>query len=268
WVAPRGIVAAAVASVFALRLKERGVEAANRLVPVTLIVILLTVTVYGLTAPWVARRLGVAEAFPQGILFAGAASWVRKLALLLQREGIRVMLVDTNRAHIREARMAGLPTYAGSVLGEFTLDRIDFGGLGRLLAVTPNDWVNILAVRRFERIFGRKECYQLPPHHETDKPGARYAHLHGRLAFGERCHAALLERRLREGFVFKATPLTETFDFETFRARYGPDTIVLFRRDGDGRLHVVTADEELRPQPGETLISLLREPEASNDSAP
>jgi NhaP-type Na+/H+ or K+/H+ antiporter len=62
WMAPRGIVAAATASTFAAILNGRGIAGAQRILPVTFLVIVATVTWYGLTAPPVARRLGVTEA--------------------------------------------------------------------------------------------------------------------------------------------------------------------------------------------------------------
>ena len=61
WMAPRGIVAASVASVFALELEDRGVPGAADLVPVTFIVIVATTALYGLSARPVARLLGVAD---------------------------------------------------------------------------------------------------------------------------------------------------------------------------------------------------------------
>ena len=61
WMAPRGIVAAATASTFGSTLVEHGVGGAQRILPVTFVVIVATVTWYGLTAPPVARRLGVTE---------------------------------------------------------------------------------------------------------------------------------------------------------------------------------------------------------------
>ncbi len=59
WMGPRGIVAAATASVFALDLERAGVDGADRLVPVTFVVILGTVLVASLTVVPVARLLGV-----------------------------------------------------------------------------------------------------------------------------------------------------------------------------------------------------------------
>ncbi|MCH5377521.1 MAG: sodium:proton antiporter, partial [Planctomycetes bacterium] len=77
FLAPRGIVAAAVSSVFALKLGAsitmNGDSAdmlaqAERLVPVTFLVIVSTVACYGLLAGRLARMLGLADPDPQGIL--------------------------------------------------------------------------------------------------------------------------------------------------------------------------------------------------------
>jgi len=70
WVAPRGIVSAAVASLFALQLEEAGVEGGGPLKGLVFLTILLTVGIQGATAPWLARRLELslpeAEATAQG----------------------------------------------------------------------------------------------------------------------------------------------------------------------------------------------------------
>lgn len=59
WVAPRGIVSAAVASLFALQLEEAGIEGGGPLKGLVFLTILITVGVQGATAPWLARRLGL-----------------------------------------------------------------------------------------------------------------------------------------------------------------------------------------------------------------
>lgn len=61
WMAPRGIVAAATASVFGVGLEDLGFAGASRLVPATFLVILFTVAVYGLTGRPVARVLGLSS---------------------------------------------------------------------------------------------------------------------------------------------------------------------------------------------------------------
>ena len=72
WMAPRGIVAASVASVFALELASVDRSPARGLVPITFLVIVSTVAVYGLTAGWLAIRLGLIHPNPQGVLLVGA----------------------------------------------------------------------------------------------------------------------------------------------------------------------------------------------------
>jgi len=258
--APRGIVAAAVASVFALRLEEVGYGQAHLLVPITFTVIVGTVAVYGLASPFVARRLGVADPSPQGILFVGGDGWVRALAGTLHAKGYRVLVVDSNRDHTAAARMAGLPTFTGSVLADYALDEIDLGGIGRLFAVTPNEWVNVLAVQRFRRIFGQAECYQLPPPAASSKARSAHRHLHGRWLFGPDVTGVVLEARFASGATIKATPLSEEFGFEDFRLLYGPAAVLMLVLNEEGRLTVVTAGTSPEPEPGETAIALVREP--------
>jgi NhaP-type Na+/H+ or K+/H+ antiporter len=62
WIAPRGIVTAAVASLFALRVEEMGMEGAGALKGLVFLTILLTVVVQGFSAPWLARRLELTQA--------------------------------------------------------------------------------------------------------------------------------------------------------------------------------------------------------------
>src|SRR5215475_3462396 len=59
WMAPRGIVAAATATTFSAGLVAKGLGGAAKILPVTFLVIVATVVLYGLTAAPVARRLGV-----------------------------------------------------------------------------------------------------------------------------------------------------------------------------------------------------------------
>ena len=264
--APRGIVAAAVSSVFALRLEQIGYETARLLVPITFIVIIGTVGVYGIAAPMIARRLGVADANPQGILFVGAQPWVRTLAQTLKDKGVRVLLVDTNRINTAAARMAGIPTFTGSVLADHALDSMDLGGIGRLLAVTPNEWVNVLAVQRFARIFGRNECYQIETQRENKARPTGHKYLRGRVLFQPDADYIGLQTRLSAGATFKATPLSESFDFNAFRARYGDTAVPMFLIGDEGRLTVITADRDAKPKPGSTLVSLARDlSEAASD---
>lgn len=258
WMAPRGIVAAAISSIFALRLVEVGYPKAELLVPITFMVIMFTVTIYGLTASPLARRLKVASPNPQGVLVVGAHSWSRAIASALQAEGYPVLVVDDSWANVSAARMAGLPTFYASILSQYALDEIELGGIGRLVALTSDDEFNSLAALQFIDVFGRAEVYQLPPKGEEKGPRETVSlHLQGRLLFGQGIGYTYLASRFARGAVIKTTKLTQEFDYDAFRKLYGEEAIPLFTIAQNGNLVVFTKDSPPTPRPGQTLISLV-----------
>jgi NhaP-type Na+/H+ or K+/H+ antiporter len=266
-VAPRGIVAAAVSSIFAFELLERGFAGADRLAPLTFLVIVATVTVYGLSAAPIARALKVAQPDPQGVLFVGAHPWARAIASELAKEGIPVRLVDTNYYNISEARMAGLPVHFGNVLAEGTLDNLDLHGIGRLLALTSNSEVNSLAAVTFSKVFGHDNVYQLAPEGYASKGDTVLPrHLRGRFLFHPDATYWNLTARFDARAVVKTSRLTETFDYQTFGERYRR-AIPLFLLDPSGRLAVLTATEPAKPAPGQRLVAVVDRPESADPGA-
>lgn len=258
WMAPRGIVAAAVASVFALRLAQTNHAGAEKVVPIVFLVIVATVAIYGLTARPVARLLGVAREEAQGILFMGASAWVRAAAAAVQAEGLRVLLVDTNADNIRLARMQGLPVYHGSILAERALEELDLTGIGRLLAVTPNDEANALAAVSFSRLWGRAGVYQTRPQSKSADPllAGIPRHLRGQFLFSPTATCASIAGAFDSGASIKRTPLTRTFDYKAFVDHYGSGALPMFVVRG-GELGVLDAEGSDVPQPGQVLISLI-----------
>src|SRR5699024_6910601 len=180
--APRGVVAAAVTSIFALgfaqaagALADRAqgttgegrdallaqardlaglADEASRMVPLVFLVIVATVTIYGIGVNRFAERLRLASANPQGVLFVGVASWVVDAAVLLREAQIPVLIVARNSAPLAPARRAGLATVTANILSEFAVKDLDVAGMGYFVACTPEDEVNATAAREFARIFG------------------------------------------------------------------------------------------------------------------
>ncbi|HEX3869411.1 MAG TPA: cation:proton antiporter, partial [Pirellulales bacterium] len=257
WMAPRGIVAASVASLFALRLREANYERSDELVPVVFTVIVGTVLVYGLTASWLSRRLAISVTRP-GFLIAGANPIAQAIAAALQAEGQDVLLVESRFDLVGKTRLLGLPVLYGSVLSQFVQEQIELTGIGRLLAMTPNEEVNSLAAMRFARIFGQEQVFQLSP---DDGHGGRKEkvamELQGRPLFGEGVTFAELESRLEAGHVIKRTAITETFKFEDFKSLYGEAALPLFRRDEAGNLEPIVTGDPMTILPGQTLLSLV-----------
>ena len=254
WVAPRGIVAAAMASIFTLRLQVEGYAQAGQLVPITFLVIIGCAVVYGLTATPVAHWLGVAQDNPQGVLFIGASPLSRALAAALQAEGIATCLADTNWSNIAAARLRGLRTYYGNVLAANTLDNVNLEGIGRVLALTSNDEANALAALHFAELFGRTEAYQLVP---STSYNETVPHLRGHFLFAENAHYNALSTLLDSGATIKTTRLSAQFDYDAFQAYYQYSALPLFVMTSSGNLLIWTADQPLSPTPGQRIVSLI-----------
>lgn len=258
WMAPRGIVAASVASLFALRLRELNYPGAENLVPVTFTVIVLTVTIYGLTASWLSRRLKLSVPSP-GFLIAGANPVAREIAAALQAEGQDVLMVDSNFDEVQKARLAGLPVLYGSVLSQFVQQKIELTNIGRLLALTSNAEANSLAAMKFARIFGREHVFQLAPEEDDRHRLARVGReLQGRTLFAPGVTFGSLEARLAGGDVLKRSALTTAYTYADYRAFYGETALPLFTGDATGRLEPTVESEPVAPQPDQVLISLVR----------
>jgi CPA1 family monovalent cation:H+ antiporter len=201
--------------------------------------------------------LGLAVRNPQGILFAGAAHWVHPIAKSLLDEGIPVLLVDTNYRNVAAAKMAGLPSRCASIVSEY-MEEIDLGGIGRLLAMTPNDDLNTLATMEFAPYFGRAGVYQLSKGNGTlTKRDAPSPHRPGRYLFARDATYAQLTSRLMMGAQVKKTKITEAFSFADFQQQHGEHALVLFVITESGALQISTSDAVLTPKPGQTIIALV-----------
>ena len=255
WLAPRGIVAAAVASLFSFELQAVYPQQAESLVPLIFLAIVSTVAVYGLTLPPLARYLRLADPDPQGLLFLGAHPWAQQMALLLRDLGVRVLLIDANVKNIELARQHGLPAVAANVLSESEIDQIDLDGIGRFLAMTENDEVNTLASLMFAEMFDSKAVFQLDARHryELEHLGEGPSSLRGRPLFGPRMTYAQLERRFEEGGEIRAVTLTEDIPYEAVQTRYGQNAIPLFVLRGQ-EVHVFAEEGQAVPETGDTLI--------------
>jgi NhaP-type Na+/H+ or K+/H+ antiporter len=261
WIAPRGIVAAAVAALFSLQLQQRGFEQATFLVPMTFIVIIGTVALQSLTARLVATRLGVAEPEPKGFLIVGSNSLARSIAKALSKHDVRVLLADTSWNNVRAAMMDNLPTFYGNVVSEYADRQLDLVGIGQLLALSGVREENALAAMRYRTEFGSANIYSLQVESEkegdtkTGKPPV------GKVAFGADVSFTQLSAMLGEGAEIRSTGLTDEFGFDKYSEKYSHSAVPLFAISPRGKLNVYTAGVELNPTAGWTIVSLVAEPE-------
>ena len=145
WIAPRGVVAGSMASLFALELSAADLPGASFLEAFTFAVIGSTILIQGLTARTVAGVLKVREAEKKGWLIVGAHYFSRKIAEFIARiTGGPCVLVDTNADAIQRARMEGLTAIEGNALSPETVPADLLPAIGNVLALTDNRDLNEL----------------------------------------------------------------------------------------------------------------------------
>jgi NhaP-type Na+/H+ or K+/H+ antiporter len=256
-IAPRGIVAASVAAIFAIRLEEFVSDAAV-LVPVTFLVVVGTISIYGVIAGPIARWVGLAQSNPRGILIAGANEVACAIGDAIGKYDFEVTHVDTDSERISRARLDGREVIRGNILSDQVHDGLELGELGMLLALTPNDEVNVLATHHYGRILGRRNVYQAAPS-ESGKGilGSLPFHLTARILFDPDLTYRQLEDSLAAGAVVRGTTLGDEFDWEAYQARHGSRFRPLFVVSAEGRLSAFTDSSRPSPKNGDTVVSLL-----------
>ncbi|PSQ99594.1 MAG: sodium:proton exchanger [Bacteroidetes bacterium QS_9_68_14] len=271
WLAPRGVVATAVASLFAFRLQEIYPAAADRLAPIIFLMIVGTVAVYGLTLAPVARGLQLAQPNPQGVLIVGAHDWARTIAKALDEQGLRVMVIDSHAGRVHAARQEGLLAQRANALSEQIIDELDLSGIGRLVALTPNGETNALAALHFAEVFDSAEVYQIPTRTEREHEragGDLPRHLRGRALFDEGVTYTTLADRFEAGAQVRPFRLTESRTYEALREHYGEALLPLFLVREPGRVRVFAEAPQPVPQPGDTLLAFVQETDEGPPALP
>ncbi len=259
FIAPRGIVAAAISALFAIRLDDAGFEEANLLVPLTFMVIVGTVVLQSLTARPLANLLGVSEPEPKGFLVIGATVVSRTIAKVLTDKGYRAILADTNWDNISKARMDGLQTYYGNPISEHADRQLDLVGVGNLLALSPQKDINMLSSLRYRAEFGRNRIFSLQTESQKSASEKHRAALEfrGTTLFGEDVTYSSLRDMINGDAETKSTLITKSFDFKAYMDEHDGKAIPLFAIGPKGSLKIFTLGETFEPGDGWSVTSLV-----------
>ncbi|OKJ70034.1 cation:proton antiporter [Streptomyces sp. CB02460] len=247
WMAPRGIVAAATASTFSSELAAHHIGGAERILPATFMVIVATVSLYGLTAFPAARRLGVLRPARSRPLLVGGAPWAVDLAGALSGAGLDVLMwagADEERARIRAA---GLKLAPGELFASATGAGAELEGITSVLLLTGEDDFNALASLTLRESVEGEVGRLAPP---SASHGVVAPYTGGDALFGPGLTRPELARKYAAG----ARVVTRSADGPP-----APGEHLLFVVRPEGRLVPVTRSGRPEPGPGDTLV-LLREP--------
>lgn len=154
WVAPRGIVAAAIASITASTLDARGIPGGAELRALIFLTIAITVTLAGVTALPVATLLGVRLPGRDRVGILGVHPLSLMLADQLRKRGVASVFLDSNPQNCRLAEEAEHVVIFGDGLQERTLQRARFESVGTAVGFTANDALNQQFANRTKEFFG------------------------------------------------------------------------------------------------------------------
>ncbi len=158
WLAPRGIVAAAMASLFAVRMAEAGVPGGTELRAMVFLVIAGTVTIQGLTSGPFAQFLGVRRPADSGFVILGANPLALALAERLKTHHA-VAVVDSNPESARKAESRGIRVVFGNALEERTLRRAGIDGSARVIVLSPDEQANFLVAKKVKDVARESEVF-------------------------------------------------------------------------------------------------------------
>jgi NhaP-type Na+/H+ or K+/H+ antiporter len=260
WIAPRGIVAAAISSFFAIHLKDIGFENSNILVSLTFIVIIGTIVLQSFTGKPLAKLLNVAEDEVKGIFIVGANIVARKIAEALKNNNYNVILADTSWEYISAARLEGLDTYLGNPISEHASRHLDLIEYGKMFGLTPFEHVNLSNIMHFCKEFGTNNVYMIKSKATDEIPERallEYKH-YGKLLFGKNITYNYLKSLIEDGAKIHTTKLTEEFTYEKFLEMHNDinDMVLLFAIDNKENIHIYTEDEKINPLSGWRIIYL------------
>lgn len=263
WMGPRGIVAAAVSAVFALKLSEYDLPGAELLVPLSFSVIMGTVLLQSATTKYLASLLQVNESGSSGYLIIGANPVAREVAKALKDVGVKSVLCDRDWSNISAARMAELDTYYGNPISDHADLHLGIDGLGGMLGLSPQNADNTTASLRFREDFGNRRIYVLAAEEDLE-PHSKHrtsAYYRGRTLFGNDVTYPKLRFAINAGARIKNTQLSENYDFDAWRADPANQASVpLFALDSRGKLQWFTTDTELEPKPDWKIYALASPP--------
>ena len=195
WIAPRGIVAAAIATLFHTRMQELGIPGGDSMRGLVFLVITCTVLVQGISGSLVATLLKVRRPRGQGYVVLGANDLAISLADVLRAAGDEVLLIDANPELCMAAEKKGFRVLHGNALDERILQQGDLDTRKAVVALLPNGGVNLLVAESSLAEHRAPQAYVAM--HRGAITASRVQESHARVLFGSEVDVDLWASRVR-----------------------------------------------------------------------
>ncbi|ABA22353.1 sodium/proton antiporter, CPA1 family [Trichormus variabilis ATCC 29413] len=259
WVAPRGIVSASVASLFAILLTQRGVNGGDSIKALVFLTIIMTVVCQGLTAGWVATCLGITSQEATGAVIVGCNPLSLLIARFFQERGENVVLIDTDPDCIAQAETQNLRVIASSALDGEVLEEAGLASMGTFLAMTSNGEVNFVLAERAAEEFNPPRVLAVFP---RDPQANGSTNNKVQQAFVSDLPIKIWNEYLNDGRVKLGTTTLSESEFtsqqEHIQEKIRTGVLVPLLVEREERLQIIPANQEW--EVGDRIIYLLHDP--------
>ena len=258
WVAPKGIVSASVASLFAILLTEKGINGGASIKALVFLTIIMTVFCQGLTAGLVAKWLRITSSEAKGAVIVGGKALGRIVASLYKEAGESVVLIDTDPEVCKKAQEEGIPVFQSSALDPEVLTEAGIESMGTFLALTNNGEVNLVLAQRAKEEFQPPRVFAVYPQNNPNSSNK----IKVNQAFIPELSAEIWNKYLNDGEFQLGKIILKDPDISLQQAhlqaliRSGELLPLLVKRDN--KLEVVKATEEWKPE--DEIYCVLHDP--------
>ncbi len=255
WIAPRGVVAVAIAGFFGTRLQDIGFPDGAQLPPLAFAVVATTVVLHGFSIAPLARLLGLTSTEPPGAILVGGSPFAVAFAKGIEEAGAPVLVADRNWHALRGARAAKIEVYHGEILSEAFEHSINTNRFGHLIATTDNDAYNTLVCTDFGPEFGRTNVHQLARPESETSAKALPVTLGGRSFAGGK-NLDELNQKIAAGWDVRSTRLSDEYTVEQYlEQREGAVFLAVLRKAG--QLDILSPRDKLTGRSGDRMIALI-----------
>ncbi|MEA5568339.1 cation:proton antiporter [Anabaena sp. UHCC 0399] len=259
WVAPRGIVSASVASLFAILLTKHGINGGDAIKALVFLTIIMTVVCQGLTAGWVARCLQITSQDAKGAVIVGCNPLSLLIARFFQERGENVVLIDTEPEFLAQAEAQNIRVIASSALDAEVLEEAGLASMGTFLAMTNNGEVNFVLAQRAAEEFNPPRVLAVFP---RDPQANNSANNKVHQAFVSDLAIKTWNEYLSNGRVKLGTTTLNKAEFATQKERIQEKirtgVLVPLLVERAARLQITPANQEW--EVGDRIIYLLHDP--------
>jgi len=259
WVAPRGIVSASVASLFAILLTKHGINGGDAIKALVFLTIIMTVVCQGLTAGWIARCLQITSQEATGAVIVGCNPLSLLIARFFQERGENVVLIDTEPEYLSQAEAQNIRVIASSALDAEVLEEAGLASMGTFLAMTNNGEVNFVLAQRASEEFHPPRVLAVFP---RDPQANNSANTKVNQAFVSDLAIKTWNEYLNDGRVKLGTTTLNEAEFvtqqERIQEKIRTGALIPLLVEREERLQITPANQEW--EIGDRIIYLLHDP--------